>query len=338
MFFLELAVAPDEALIGVDLPVVFLNLDQTDNTVTDSTGYLLIHPELTNGLISIIGPQDVLTGDINLNGIPYEAGDIVLFVNHLTNPSAFPFDAIQLEASDVNADGIPATVADLIYLINIFNGNIQMPRIEPNDNNATLLVSTDAGGTIFRASSQISLGALLIKIAHPPGLNLAPTSDGQFTIAYHDDGSVLTVLAYNAGDQVMPAGTSPLFTLDGVTDGLVINELTASDAIGYLIDAVYRIEGAIPSTYELAQNYPNPFNATTKIAFGVPEASDVKLEVYSITGQRISTLVDGHFEAGNYSLNWDGTDSKGQAVSSGVYFYRLQAGSETKSLKMTMLK
>ncbi len=197
IFFLELSVAPEENLIGVDLQVNFLNLDQTDNTLADSTGYLLVHPVLTNGLISVVGPQEVLTGDINLNGIAYEVADVVLLVNHLTNPTAFPFNSVQREASDVNADGLPETVADLIYLINIVNGSIPPPpMLDPAQGAMALLIAPDGENTAFRANSYSELGAVLVKIAHQPGMTLVPTQDGPFTIAYHDDGAVLTVLAY----------------------------------------------------------------------------------------------------------------------------------------------
>lgn len=337
IFFLEMAVSPDENLIGVDLPVAFLNLDENDNTVADSTGYLLVHPNLTNGLISVMGPHEVLTGDINLNGFAYETGDVVLLVNHLTNPTAFPFNSIQREASDVNSDGIPETVADLVYLLNVFNGNIQEPKLEPVDNLMTIMIAADGTITKFRANSQIEMGAILMKIAHRPGTILTPTTDGEFTLACYDDGSVLTVLAYMP-DGGGIAGDIPIFSLDAIQSSLVVGELSASDAAGYLMDTAFRAEDAIPTFYELAQNYPNPFNATTRIVFGLPEASDISLEVYSITGQKVCSLMNGHLEAGRYNINWNGKDATGEPVSSGVYFYRLQTGTETKTLKMTMLK
>jgi hypothetical protein len=338
IFFLEMSVAPDEALIGVDLQVNFLNLDPSDNTLSDSTGYLLVHPELTNGLISVIGPGEVLTGDINLDGIPYTVSDAVIFVNHLTSPLLFPFNAIQLEASDVNADGIPSTVADLVYLLNIINGSIPRPKLEPFGGVVTLLSSAENGNTIFSANSPIDLGGLLIKITHESGLSLRPISNGQFTIAYNDDGTVLTVLAYLPNGGRVQAGNAPLFTLAQSKDKLTISDLSASDANGYLINAVYSLESPIPSEYELAQNYPNPFNGNTAISFGLPQASDVNLNIFNITGQKVATLADGHFEAGRYNIIWNGIDNNGKVVSSGVYFYRLQAGSEVKSNKMTMLK
>jgi len=84
-------------------------------------------------------------------------------------------------------------------------------------------------------------------------------------------------------------------------------------------------EGTIvPLTYRLDHCYPNPFNPTTQIEFGIPTASQVKLEIHNITGQMVATMVDGHFEAGNYVIQWNGKDLNGRPVASGIYFYRLQ--------------
>ncbi len=80
-------------------------------------------------------------------------------------------------------------------------------------------------------------------------------------------------------------------------------------------------------------NYPNPFNPVTTISFNLPQQSDVKVEIYNIKGQRVTTLVDGQFNAGEHSCTWDGS-----AVASGVYFYRLETPRFTESKKMVLLK
>ena len=339
IFFLEMSVASDEGLIGVELPVSFLNLEDTDNTLSDSTGYLLVHPQLTDGIVSILGPDDVLTGDINLNGFPYEVGDVTLFVNHLTNPGLFPFNSVQREASDVNADGIPETVADLVYLVNIVAGAIPPPpKVDPFDANMMLVIAPDQDRTIFNAISEVELGAVLIRVNHHPGVALEPVSTGDFTIAFNDDGSVLTVLAYMPEGGGVSAGNAQLFALNAPQSELTINEVQASDAIGYLIDVVYKFESPLPDIVSLAQNFPNPFNATTRISFGLPAASDVRLDLYNITGQRVGTLLDGNLDAGWYNINWSGLGADGNALSSGVYFYRLHANDKVLSMKMTLLK
>ncbi len=99
-------------------------------------------------------------------------------------------------------------------------------------------------------------------------------------------------------------------------------------------------EKPIPTGYGLAQNYPNPFNATTGISYqlagGNPHRTTLK--IYNIQGQEVATLVDEVQAPGYYSVAWDGRDDLGKEVSSGIYFYRLQAGSYAEIKKMVLLK
>ncbi len=95
---------------------------------------------------------------------------------------------------------------------------------------------------------------------------------------------------------------------------------------------------ALPDGFVLSQNYPNPFNPSTEISFTLPTKSDVTLSVYNTLGQRVKTIVDGECPAGDYTVTWDGKDNGGNAVSTGVYFYRLTADGVTESKKMMLLK
>lgn len=89
---------------------------------------------------------------------------------------------------------------------------------------------------------------------------------------------------------------------------------------------------AIPQSFAVAQNYPNPFNAKTLIGFTLPQASDVTVNIYSITGQLVETL-GGYFEAGSQSVAWDAS-----RATSGVYFYKVSSGDHSQTMKMTLLK
>jgi len=97
-----------------------------------------------------------------------------------------------------------------------------------------------------------------------------------------------------------------------------------------------RIE-TLPEVYALQENYPNPFNPETTIKYQLPEAGDVTLEIYNMLGQVVRTLVSEHQNAGRYVLQWDATNDTGQPLSSGVYFYRIQAGGEFQSYKKMLL-
>ncbi|RME02206.1 MAG: T9SS C-terminal target domain-containing protein [Calditrichaeota bacterium] len=94
----------------------------------------------------------------------------------------------------------------------------------------------------------------------------------------------------------------------------------------------------MPKAYALAQNYPNPFNPSTTIAFSLPEAAHVTLEIYSTTGQKVRTLVAGDLAAGRHSILWDATDARGNRVASGVYLYRLTAKGVVLQKKLVLAR
>jgi hypothetical protein len=93
-----------------------------------------------------------------------------------------------------------------------------------------------------------------------------------------------------------------------------------------------------PHIFALSNNYPNPFNPSTKIDYSVPKDGMVSLLVFNVLGQRVRTLLNGPMAAGQYSITWDGRNDAGSTLSSGVYFYRLQAGDMAIVKKMLLLK
>ena len=98
------------------------------------------------------------------------------------------------------------------------------------------------------------------------------------------------------------------------------------------------INDVVPQTYTLEQNYPNPFNPTTTIKYTIPKEGSVKIEVYDITGRLVNTLVNTSQATGTYSVTWDGKNSLGHSVGSGIYLYRIQANDFVSVKKMVMLK
>jgi hypothetical protein len=92
-----------------------------------------------------------------------------------------------------------------------------------------------------------------------------------------------------------------------------------------------------PEQFALANNYPNPFNPATTIKYALPEAASVRLEVFNVVGQVVRTLVADHQNAGRYVVQWNASDDSGHSLSSGIYFYRLQAGGEFLEVKKMLL-
>ena len=94
-----------------------------------------------------------------------------------------------------------------------------------------------------------------------------------------------------------------------------------------------------PYEYALHDNFPNPFNPETQIRFSIGGEEAVKLIIYDMMGRQVQTLINGKsFSAGYHVVNWNGLDSKGQKVPSGVYIYRIKAGSFIADKKMLLVK
>ena len=94
----------------------------------------------------------------------------------------------------------------------------------------------------------------------------------------------------------------------------------------------------LPKEFALHNNYPNPFNPVTNITYDIPEATDVTLEIYNVMGQRVRTLAQGNHEPGRYQIVWSATNDIGQALSSGMYIYRIQAGDFVSVKKLVLMK
>ena len=123
----------------------------------------------------------------------------------------------------------------------------------------------------------------------------------------------------NASDT---AGTSDYSTSRNFTTGVVL-----------LVDE----PNAIPAKFDLSQNYPNPFNPSTKINYSLQQAEMVTLRVYNELGQEVATLVNGRQEAGSYNVTFNAGNGT-RSLSSGVYFYRLNAGSFVSTKKLILMK
>ena len=108
--------------------------------------------------------------------------------------------------------------------------------------------------------------------------------------------------------------------------------------ISLLVDVGVGAQDGIPDAFWIETNYPNPFNPVTRIRFGIPAASKVVLKIYDLQGRVVRTILNEDKPAGQHVVSWDGRDEHGSPAASGIYFYRLQAGSEVRTGKMALIR
>ena len=154
--------------------------------------------------------------------------------------------------------------------------------------------------------------------------------DGRYTFRYQADAS--SGATENATIVFTATGYEP----DTLEVTLTYGNTTCID-VEMMVDQTTDA-GKTPSRTELFANQPNPFNPSTTIRYSLEAAVAVRLLVYDTTGRRVRSLVDGSESAGEHSIAFDGRDDRGHSLASGVYFYRLEAGSVVKTRKMVLLK
>ena len=94
----------------------------------------------------------------------------------------------------------------------------------------------------------------------------------------------------------------------------------------------------LPIWIRLSQNHPNPFNPETRIVYWISKKAFVRVEVFDVLGERVQTLTETHQVEGRHEVGWSGTDDRGRAVASGVYFVRIEARGRSVSRKMVLVR
>lgn len=113
----------------------------------------------------------------------------------------------------------------------------------------------------------------------------------------------------------------------------VIGRSAYTDTVFLVLSGIEPVSNVIPQKHELRQNYPNPFNPVTTFSFDIPNAGNVNFVIYDMLGKEIAQLINGNLQAGSYEINWNAS-----ALSSGIYFYKLQAGNFTAIKKLVLSK
>jgi hypothetical protein len=331
---------------GFSVPIIFKLTNPLDNTLSDKNGNLIGQDLVTykNGKI-LIKTFNVLLGDINLNGFAFDIGDAVRFANYFIDPVVHALNSQQTANSDVNQDGITASIADLVFLLRrIVEGpslaSESKPLAAAARQQAEISLQRDASETKVKVSSSSQIGGLCFVFEHQSEKELKPQLSNvltDFDVWYKEDKGTFRLLIFSFQGRTLPSGEMELFDLN---DPLVrLREVTAADAKGYLMEVRQsELPPMISSSLDLEQNYPNPFNQDTKIDFYMSNSASVKLEVFNVRGQKVRLLLDQVLSAGRHQINWDGKNESGESVATGVYLYRLVAGKESLTRKLTFIK
>ena len=254
------------------------------------------------------------------------------------------------EEADVNGDGGETIdIGDLVYLVAyMFTQGPEPPACG----------SSPAGRMAARAADEIGVsleyvdGFSTVSLNSPidlRGIQLELKGRGQgapenllgdrFDLVHGRDGWTVKMGILDLdGGEIIEKGNRAIVRLDGeytLKSAQVADP--AANSITPVLGSVVTNDN-LPSEYGLCQNFPNPFNPRTSISFALPKATQTRLEIFNLLGQRVVTLIDTRLEAGRHAVDWEGCDGSGTSVASGVYFYRLETPQFTASKKMLLLK
>ena len=226
------------------------------------------------------------------------------------------------------------------------NTNIRCLGISPDGNNGpTLFAGTYGGGMWQRSLSEITPVELTSFTAIPSGNNInlkwttaTETNNKGFEVERSWKSEVGSQkwkgIGFVSGFGTTTEPKSYSYTDNDIKSGAYLYRLKQTDFDGsFQYSNIVEVDFNAPSEFALSQNYPNPFNPTTQIEYIIPSDGFVSLKVYNTLGQQVADLVDGFMKAGNHQVTFDGSK-----ISSGVYYYRIDADNSILIKKMMLIK
>jgi hypothetical protein len=339
----------------------------TDYVIYLDNGRESVNPDPGVGSLPLVTDSGLVVvdslGDVNLDR-SIDVADAVNIVAYIIG--TFDLPPRQFEVADVITND-SVNVFDLVADVNtIFNEVLPAPVPSAPGNPAVLaldygdLVGGASDFLVVRSEMPEEVAGVQLELNYDPaaisfGSPRLTQDDAHFALHANDNGQGrMKILLYNfapyySDDHIQPGEVDlveiPItayadIKADDKTKIRLTEALVANSVAGSI--AVSGVDVPLPTGFTLQQNYPNPFNPTTTIVFelGVSGASmqQVKLDIFNILGQHVTTLVDGTYPAGEHEVVWDATDSYGQRVATGIYLYRLKVGDERKTKKMLFLK
>jgi hypothetical protein len=278
--------------------------------------------------VSVAPPNSNSVGDA-IATIPVALGEGMSYqavANGVLDPSAFA----------VNPNGV-STAFELIVLpaartqaqnsdevdFRVLHGASDAPAVDVRLTNGGPVLVPNAAYTDFSDYISVPAGAYTVDITLPGDANAVVAT-------YEVD---VTGLAGGSALLVASGFLSPTDNNNGQSFGVLVVLADGTSFLAPVSTSIDEGTSALPSQFELKGNYPNPFNPTTNIRYNVPVNTEVQLSVYDMLGRQVAVLVNGAQAPGSYNVSFDATN-----LSSGVYLYRLQAGSFSQTQKMMLVK
>jgi hypothetical protein len=340
----------------------------TDYTIRIENGRESISPDPGVGSLPLVTEPGLIAvdslGDVNLDR-SIDVADAVNIVAHIIG--TYPLAPRQFEVADVITND-SVNVFDLVADVNTIFGT-PLPLLAPPVSGDTAVMAVHYGDVPSGSSSVLTVqseipqevAGVQLQLNYDPssvefGSPRLTQDNAHYALSSNDDGQgCLKILIYNFASRYdgvfMQPGIVDLVEVpitaygsleaDDKTKIRLTQALLSTATAGSI--AVEGIDDILPSSFTLSQNYPNPFNPTTNIDFSIGTADNgasqrVRLDVFNILGQQVTTLMDGVYPAGDHQIVWDATDKSGRRVATGIYLYRLKVGDEQKTKKMLFLK
>ncbi len=271
-------------------------------------------------LISQIG-----IGQLKTFTFPFQTGDLWQYYVYLGDPALSFYTSIQIDHDTLMPNNKVYKVfsSGLTPFFYFRQDSTRIFQYSTQDSTEFLRYdfSRNAGDTI----SIVHSGGLVYPIVLTVDQNVPVFNQQRRIITFHSSNGLIS-------DQVVDSIGIFDFVNNIESDYRLTGAIVGGKSYGTILDVKKGVV-SMPNSFSLYQNYPNPFNPTTTISFALPSQSVVSLKVFDMLGREVSTIVSGELQAGTYTRQWNAS-----AFASGVYFYRLQAGTFNETKKLLLLK
>ena len=317
------------------------------NSTSDIFSFTTTAPTLFN----------IAKGDVN-GDASVDVADVLLIVNFILGTNLFTGE--QEYASDFNSD-LTINIADVVTTIRSIlglskglaktteKGIVHLSIGEKADvigRSISFPVKLDADRQVSGIQFEFEFDPLLVNPL-PPVLE-GDSWNGISVIHNSANEGEVIYLFYGMGGKIIPDFDEVTFRFETVAESpdspaeITLISAVIAGADGSPVKVEFgnttTTTAAIPNTFALHNNYPNPFNPVTTISYDVPVSGPITLRIYNLLGQVVRELVNEEVSPGAYKITWNGRNDAGRALSSGIYFARLNAKGYVSTQKMILLK